>query len=66
MKTSFNKLWTYLNSRRITKKEFKEITGFDDGTMQRLEHNDDMLRIDVIDRICRCLGCTLSDIMDTE
>lgn len=66
MKISFNKIWTYLNNKGISEKRFQEMTGFDDDTMKKLESNDDMLRLDIIDRICKCLNCTLRDIVDTK
>lgn len=63
MGISYNKLWKLLIDKNMSKIELKEIVGMGPNTLAKLSKNE-KVSMDVLERICKCLKCNFSDIVD--
>ena len=62
MPFSYKPLWKLLIDKDLTKKSFMELTGVSKSTVDKMNHGD-YVSMEVIERICRCLRCDISDIV---
>ena len=60
---SYKPLWKVLIDREMTKEELRKAVGLSSGTMAKMGHGDPV-SMDVLDRICAYLGCTLHDVVE--
>ncbi len=63
MAVTYKKLWHVLLDKNMKKKELQEAAQLTSYTMYKLGH-DDAVTTDTLAKICRCLNCTVNDIMD--
>ncbi len=63
MAASYKKLFKLLIDRDIKKKELKESSGISYSTLWKLEAGENV-QMDVLERICRAMNCTLDDIVE--
>lgn len=63
MAVSYKKLFKLLIDRDMKKKDFKEITGISQGTLNKLQ-NDGNVMVDVLEKICLNMDCNVEDIME--
>ena len=59
---SYNKLWHLLLDKELKKTHLCEIAGISSSTLAKLGKNE-IVSIDVLERICDSLGCDIGDIM---
>jgi DNA (cytosine-5)-methyltransferase 1 len=59
---SYNNLWTTLDKCKITKTELRQRMGISSSTFAKLSSNQPVA-IDIIEKICKELGCTPNDVM---
>jgi DNA-binding Xre family transcriptional regulator len=60
---SYKKLWHILLDKDLKKKDLVTMAGVSTYTISKLNRGDNVTT-DVLQRICRALGCDLSDIME--
>lgn len=54
-----------LGERRMTQKDLSRKTGIRENTINDMYHDMSiMLRVEYLDRICRALGCDISDLLE--
>lgn len=63
MAVSFNRLWKLLIDVGMTKKDLADKADVSPATLTRMK-NGDSVTTDVLEKICRVLGCEVSDIME--
>ena len=63
MAVSYKKLFKLLSDRDMRKKDFREITGVSPNTVSKLK-NGENVTMDVIERICRGMNCSVDDICE--
>ncbi|WP_432629318.1 helix-turn-helix domain-containing protein [Brotaphodocola sp.] len=63
MAVSYKKLFKLLIDRDMRKKDFREITGVSPNTVSKLK-NGENVTMDVIERICRGMNCSVDDICE--
>lgn len=63
MAVSYKKLFKMLIDRDMRKKDFREITGVSPNTVSKLK-NGENVTMDVIERICRGMNCSVDDICE--
>lgn len=63
MSVSYNKLWKLMIDKNINKTRLREEAGISSNAMAKLGRNESV-RVDVLVKICRHLGCTMDDIME--
>ena len=63
MAVSYKKLFKMLIDRNMKKKDFREATGVSSNTVSKLM-NGDNVTMDVLERICRGMSCSLDDICE--
>lgn len=63
MAVSYKKLFKMLIDRNMKKKDFRELTGISGNTVTKLA-NDENVTMEVIERICIRMGCTVDEIVD--
>lgn len=61
----YDKLWTILNERGMMKTELVKTAKISTNAMAKLGRNEDV-RVQVLAKICKSLGCTLDDIVELE
>lgn len=59
---SYNKLWHKLVDMGIKKTQLCETAGISSSTLAKLGKNE-IVSIDVLERICDSLGCDIGDVM---
>ena len=59
---SYNKLWHRLVDMGIKKTQLCETAGISSSTLAKLGKNE-IVSIDVLERICDSLGCDIGDVM---
>ena len=64
MAVSYNKLWKLLIDKKMTKTQLCKKANVSTNAMAKLGKNEDV-RVEVLIRICKILGCTIDDIMDS-
>ena len=63
MSVTYNKLWHLLLDRGMKKKDLKEAAGLTGHTMLKLRKDQD-ITTETIGKICKALGCEMTDIME--
>ena len=63
MAVSYKKLFKLLIDRDTKKKDFKEITGISQGTLNKLQNGGNVM-VDVLEKICLNMDCNVEDIME--
>ncbi|MST52786.1 helix-turn-helix domain-containing protein [Hornefia butyriciproducens] len=63
MAASYKKLFKLLIDRDMKKKDFKEITGISQGTLNKLQNGGNVM-VDVLEKICLNMDCNVEDIME--
>ena len=63
MAVSYKKLFKLLIDRDMKKKDFKEITGLSQGTLNKLQNGGNVM-VDVLEKICLNMDCNVEDIME--
>ena len=65
MTVNYNKLWTLLTEKGITKTQMQDLTGIRDNTLTKLLKNE-AVSIDILLKIATTIGCGLDDIVTTS
>jgi DNA-binding Xre family transcriptional regulator len=60
---SYKKLWKLLIDKDLKKKDLITVAGVSSYTVNKLTHGDNVTT-DVLQRICKALGCDIGDIME--
>ena len=60
---SNKKLFKLLIDRDMKKKDFKELTGISQGTLNKLQNGGNVM-VDVLEKICLNMDCNVEDIME--
>ena len=63
MAISYKKLWKLLIDKDMKKKDLQRVAGISNPTITKLGKNE-VVRTDVLEKICRALECDISDIME--
>ena len=63
MAVSYKKLFKLLIDRDMKKKDFKELTGVSQGTLNKLQNGGNVM-VDVLEKICLNMDCGIDDIME--
>ena len=63
MAVSYNRLWKLLIDRKMKKKDLAECSGVSLPTLSRMAR-DENVTTDVLEKICRALGCEIQDILE--
>ena len=63
MAVSYKKLFKLLIDRDMKKKEFKELTGISQGTLNKLQ-NGGNVTVEVLEKICLNMHCNIDEIID--
>lgn len=63
MAVKYDKLWDILADRKMKKKDLLQLTGLSPTTMAKLGRNE-VVKIEVLMRICGALDCNLGDVID--
>ena len=63
MEISYNKLWKILIDKNMSKTELIKASGISTNAMAKLGKNEEV-RIGVLVKICKVLGCTIDDIIE--
>ena len=63
MSFSYKPLWKLLIDRDMTKKQLMQETGISKSTMDKMARSG-QVSLDVIDRICYCLGCKVESVIE--
>ena len=63
MAVSYKKLFKMLIDRDMKKKDFRELTGISGNTVSKLANNENDT-MEVIDKICVNMCCTVDDIVE--
>jgi DNA-binding Xre family transcriptional regulator len=60
---SYKKLWKILIDKDLKKKDLAKLAGVSSYTVNKLTHGDNVTT-DVLQKICKSLGCDIADIME--
>jgi len=63
MAVSYKKLWHLLIDKNMKKKELQESANLTQHTMRKL-NKDEAVTTDTLAKICRCLDCSVDEIME--
>ena len=63
MAVCYKKLFKLLIDKDMKKKDLSALTGISNNTIAKLANNENVT-MEVIDRICSNLGCTVDDIVE--
>lgn len=63
MEVSYNKLWKLLIDKNMSRTQLGKEAGISTNAMAHLVKNE-VVRVDVLVKICGVLGCKIEDIMD--
>ncbi len=63
MPVSYNKLWHLMIDRKMKKKDLQAAANLTQYAMRKLG-NDETVTTDTLAKICRCLNCSLDDIVE--
>ncbi len=63
MPISYNKLWKLMIDKNINKTKLRSQAGISSNAMAKLGKNESV-QVEVLVKICNCLGCTMDDIME--
>ena len=65
MPFDYKKLWMLLLQKDMKKKDLEEQAGLSSATIAKLTKGE-TVTTDVLERICRVLGCDVGDIMELK
>ena len=65
MPFDYKKLWMLLLQKDMKKKDLEEQAGLSSATIAKLTRGE-TVTTDVLERICRVLGCDVGDIMELK
>lgn len=65
MPFDYKKLWMLLLQKDMKKKDLEEQAGLSSATIAKLTKGE-TVTTDVLERICRVLGCDVEDIMELK
>ena len=65
MPFDYKKLWMLLMEKDMKKKDLEEKAGLSSATIAKLTKGE-TVTTDVLERICRVLGCDVGDIMELK
>lgn len=65
MPFDYKKLWMLLLQKDMKKKDLEEQAGLSSATIAKLTKGE-TVTTDVLERICRVLGCDIGDIMELK
>lgn len=60
MAVSYKKLFKLLIDRDMKKKDFKELTGISQGTLNKLQNGGNVM-VDVLEKICLNMDCNIEE-----
>ncbi|MDR2655939.1 MAG: helix-turn-helix transcriptional regulator [Oscillospiraceae bacterium] len=63
MAISYKKLWKLLIDRDLKKKDLRQMAGISASSITKLG-KDENVNTEILERICKALGCDISDIME--
>lgn len=63
MATSYKKLWKMLIDKELKKKDLEKLAGVSHYTINKLNKGEN-ITTDVLEKLCKALNCTASDIME--
>ncbi len=63
MAVSYKKLWHLLLDRDMKKRDLERQAGISEYIVKKLTRNDNVT-VEVLDKICKALDCSLDDIME--
>ena len=63
MAVSYKKLFKLLIDWDMKKKDFKELTGISQGTLNKLQNGGNVM-VDVLEKICLSMHCSIDEIID--
>ncbi len=63
MATSYKKLWKMLIDKELKKKDLEKMVGVSHYTINKLNKGEN-ITTDVLEKLCKALDCTASDIME--
>ena len=63
MKASYKKLWKLLVDKEMSKSDLHKASGLSSSTMTKLRRNEDV-SMEALPKICICLNCNISDIVE--
>lgn len=63
MPISYNRLWKLMIDKNINKTKLRKLTGISSNAMAKLGKNESV-QVEVLVKICNCLGCTMDEIME--
>lgn len=65
MKISYKKLWHLLIDKNMTKTELQKAANLSWGSVAKLNRGEN-IGTDILLRICKVLGCDITEIMEIE
>lgn len=65
MAVSYKKLWHLLIDKNMKKKELQEAANITPHAMRKLS-KDEAVTTDTLDKICKCLDCTIDEIIEVN
>ena len=65
MAVSYNGLWKLLIDKNMKKVDLERLTGLSKSTITKLV-NCENVNTDVLERICKALGCEINDIVEIK
>ena len=63
MAVRYNKLWKLMIDKKMNKTDLTHLAGISTNAMAKLGRDEDV-RINILDKICAALDCTLDDIVE--
>ena len=63
MKVSYKKLWKLLIDKDMKKRDLEKYDVISHYTINKLNHGENVTT-DILGKICKALGCSISDIME--
>ena len=63
LSVSYNKLWKLLVDKKMSKADLRRAADISPNTMTKLRR-DEEVSMDIIKRICECLGCNIGGVCD--
>ncbi len=63
MAVSYNKLWKLLIDKNMKKKDLQASANLTQHAMRKLSKNE-AVTTDTLAKVCRCLDCSVNDIME--
>lgn len=63
MAISYNKLWKLLVDKKMSKADLRKSVGMAPNTLTKMR-KDEPVSLEIIIRICECLNCDISDVME--